>query len=96
MRDLAIKRMVNRTRKSKRANGKTQNEVLKFKRQEMARVSFSSFPLAPGSKDCAVKCKITDILEQTTFAWGSSHREAFNNARRSYFQNKDFAKWTII
>ncbi|MRJ09767.1 hypothetical protein EDL98_01495 [Ornithobacterium rhinotracheale] len=96
MRVLAVKKLANRTRKSKKANHKTQNEVLKFQRQEMAKVIFLSFPLAPGSKDCAVKCKITDILEQTTFAWGSSHREAFNNARRSYFQNKDFAKWTTI
>uniref|UniRef100_UPI0039A5BE7B hypothetical protein n=1 Tax=Ornithobacterium rhinotracheale TaxID=28251 RepID=UPI0039A5BE7B len=96
MRGLAIKRMVNRTRKSKRANGKTQNEVLKFQRQEMAKITFLSFPLAPGSKDCAVKCKIIDVLGQAVFAWGSSHREAFNNAKRYYAHQKDAAQWTII
>lgn len=96
MRDLAIKRIAHRTRKTKKANHKTQNEVLKFQRQEMAKVTFLSFPLVLGSKDCAVKCKITDVLSQTFFAWGCSYREAFNNARRSYFQHKDFSKWTTI
>ncbi|MGQ1944861.1 hypothetical protein ACT4RS_07455 [Ornithobacterium rhinotracheale] len=89
-------RLNQRMRSPKKASRRAQNEVLKFQRAELCKVTFSSFPLATGSKDCAVKCKIIDVLGQAVFAWGSSHREAFNNAKRYYAHQKDAAQWTII